>query len=410
MTRTRDLSAQGDAATTGEMQAGTETALKGMSPANVSEAITALGGPSSSYDTRTSNTILAAGDNGGIIEITGASTFTQTFTAAATLGATWSCVYKNSGTGDVTVDPNASETISGLTSFIMYPGEARLIQCDGTNFHTIVLNTFIKKFLSGGTFTKPPGYQHFDVDVLGAGGGGGGGAKQASWRGGGGGAGGMMAKQRLLSSAISASVTVTIGAGGAFGPDSDTLNGSAGGDTTFGAYIIAFGGEGGPHGASGAFADHAYGGSITQENGGISTGYIAGNLSTLGQSYGYNAGGTLWKITVANNNPPQAGIGGLHSGATGGCGQIPSYAGSAGGVSGDINQLSGGGAAGAVAGAGAGTNGGADVMEGGGGGSDGVGGDGGLGSGGGGGGRGTTTIGYNGGTGGDGAVTVFGVL
>ena len=44
MTRTRDLAQQGDAATTAEMEAGTETDLRGMSPALVNSAITAVAG------------------------------------------------------------------------------------------------------------------------------------------------------------------------------------------------------------------------------------------------------------------------------------------------------------------------------------------------------------------------------
>ena len=53
MSKNRDLGSQGTQATTGEMQAGTETAVRGMSPALVSDAITALA-PSASADKITS--------------------------------------------------------------------------------------------------------------------------------------------------------------------------------------------------------------------------------------------------------------------------------------------------------------------------------------------------------------------
>lgn len=86
--------------------------------------------------TRTSNTILGVGDKGTLIDIT-SGTFTQTITAAATLGSGWSVYIKNSGTGIITLDPNSTETVDGLTTIFIYPGESFLLECDGTNFNTI---------------------------------------------------------------------------------------------------------------------------------------------------------------------------------------------------------------------------------------------------------------------------------
>lgn len=91
----------------------------------------------------TSTDTVIAGDNGGLIDIT-SGTFTLAYTAAATLGSGFWCVIRNSGTGDVTHDPASSETIDGLTSFVMYPGEARLIQCDGSAFRSVVISTGVK--------------------------------------------------------------------------------------------------------------------------------------------------------------------------------------------------------------------------------------------------------------------------
>jgi hypothetical protein len=157
---------------------------------------------------RTSNTILAGSDLGKLIDIT-SGTFTQTFAAAATLGGNWFCHIRNSGTGDITLDPNASEFIDGLTSYIMYPGETRLVTCDGTGFYTIVLNSFYKVFTATGTFVKPPGYNRFQGLVWGGGGGGAAGY---------GGNGGSCAPFDLLASSTSNS-TATVGAGGAVGGD-----------------------------------------------------------------------------------------------------------------------------------------------------------------------------------------------
>lgn len=89
-----------------------------------------------SYSARTSNTILAAGDKSTLINIT-ANSFTQTLTAAATLGAGWYCYYKNSGTGLVTLDPNGSETINGATTLVIGTGSTVLIICDGSNFQVV---------------------------------------------------------------------------------------------------------------------------------------------------------------------------------------------------------------------------------------------------------------------------------
>lgn len=87
--------------------------------------------------TRTSNTILAAADNSTLINIT-SGTFSQTFTAAATLGSGWFCYIQNSGTGYITLDPNASETITrngvAHTTWVLWPQEAALIVCNGTGF------------------------------------------------------------------------------------------------------------------------------------------------------------------------------------------------------------------------------------------------------------------------------------
>lgn len=186
---------------------------------------------------RTSNTILGVADNGYLIDIT-SGTFTQTFDACATLASGWFVYIRNSGTGDITLDPNASETIDGLTSYIMYPGECRLIQCNGTALTSVVLDPFYKVFTSSGSFTKPPGYQRFE-GLLWGGGGSGRKSGQPTY----GGGGGACAPLQFAASVLGASETVTIGAGGTAQTTANT-NGNAGGTSTFGG-ISAFGGSGG---------------------------------------------------------------------------------------------------------------------------------------------------------------------
>lgn len=59
-------------------------------------------------------------DNGTIFDCSG--TFTLSFTAAATLAADWWCIVANRGTGNITLDPNGSETVDGQTTGTVYPG------------------------------------------------------------------------------------------------------------------------------------------------------------------------------------------------------------------------------------------------------------------------------------------------
>jgi hypothetical protein len=82
-----------------------------------------------------SNTILALADHGALINATG--TFTQTITAAATLGDKWRVFYRNNGTGVITLDPNGSENVNGTPTWKLYPGEGVEIICDGSNLFII---------------------------------------------------------------------------------------------------------------------------------------------------------------------------------------------------------------------------------------------------------------------------------
>ena len=186
--------------------------------------------------TRTANRILTVADQGTLVDIT-SGTFSQTFTTVSALGNGWSCYIRNSGTGDITLDPNNSDLIDGLATYIMYPGETRLVQCSGAAFTSVVVSPFSKIFTASGSFTKPPGYQQFGGLIWsGAGSGDNAGAATVAQGGGGGGCGNFI----IPVASVSATETVTIGAGGL--AVSTVASGNVGGASSLGTLINAYAG------------------------------------------------------------------------------------------------------------------------------------------------------------------------
>jgi hypothetical protein len=78
---------------------------------------------------------VVAGDLGAIINCT-SGTFTVSLTAAASLGSGFTCTIWNTGTGAIMIDPNASETIDGFTTWVLRSGEGLAVVCNGTNWLT----------------------------------------------------------------------------------------------------------------------------------------------------------------------------------------------------------------------------------------------------------------------------------
>lgn len=296
---------------------------------------------------RTSNTIIDASNVGDFIEIT-SGTFTQTFDTIGNLGKDWYCYIRNNGTGDVTLDPAASETIDGRTSFVMYPGETRLLHCDGSVLRSVVLSGFSKTFTASGNFIKPPGYSFFEALIWSGGNSGqkSGGAGDAL-----GGGGGGCFPARIPASSLSASTVVTVGAGGA--ARTTTSTGALGGDSSIGTLVVVkqstilytYGGavmvgaaavrsanDGGGDfgyavggstasiwGGGAAAASSASNGSIY--GGGAGGSYSSGSLRTPGASSFGGAGGAAGDaVSGTDGTAPGGGGGGTRTGAQSGSG------------------------------------------------------------------------------------------
>jgi len=273
------------------------------------------------FQTRNSNLGMTPTENAYYTDIIG-NTFAQTFDSCAYLGNRWWCILGNSGTGDITLTPTSPDLIDGVSSYIMYPGEVRMIICDGNSFRTIIMKTFNKTYSQGTfSFSKPPGYTQFSGLAWGGGGSGG---KSGSANATGGGGGGACVPFTLPATSFGASELVVVAAGGA--AVSAAGNGNPGASTTIGALVTAFGGGAG--GGNGA-ADRYGGGG----GGALSIGLNGAAAQVLG-------GAPTFGSTTELNN---FGFGG---GASGGSSAYGGAGGSYGGTTAGSSLYGGGGGAG----------------------------------------------------------------
>jgi len=159
-------------------------------------------------------------------------------------------------------------------------GRAILDDADAAAQRVTLGITFTRQaFSASGTWTCPSGCRFIRVTLVGGGGGSGGAqatVAQCAASGGGGGGGGSISL--IATSTLSASETVTIGAGGGGGTGSTGSNGSAGGTTSFGSVVSATGGGGGTGMVTGTTFLAALGGA-----GGVGSG---GNVNMVGGAGG----------------------------------------------------------------------------------------------------------------------------
>jgi hypothetical protein len=62
---------------------------------------------------------------------------TLAFSTASMLGNDWFVNVRNSGTGDLTLNPSTSETINGELTLVLSPGDSAIVVTDGVEFWTI---------------------------------------------------------------------------------------------------------------------------------------------------------------------------------------------------------------------------------------------------------------------------------
>ncbi len=141
----------------------------------------------------TANAALGAAQIAQFLDCKGAITLSVPSLAA--LGAGWYCYLRNTGNGDITIDPDDAEQIDGQLTYTLKPGFTVLLQYDGTDFTVVELKkrTYDRRVQINSTqdFIVPPDTYVIRAYAVGAGGDGG--AAVASTSSGAGGSGGGMA-------------------------------------------------------------------------------------------------------------------------------------------------------------------------------------------------------------------------
>lgn len=173
--------------------------------------------------------------------ITCTASLTLSFDSASVLTPGWCCYVKNTGSGDVTLDPYGSETIDGVSSGKVEPGDVFFIRSDGSNLQCEKVYGYKPHYITASeTWTCPAGINSIFVQLQAAGGGG---SRTNSTTAGQGGSGGAYG-EGVISVSAGESKTITIGAKGVKAT-ADNTSGTNASASSFGSDITCPGGYGG---------------------------------------------------------------------------------------------------------------------------------------------------------------------
>lgn len=208
-------------------------------------------------------------------------------------------------------------------------------------------------FTASSTWSKPLGAKW--IKVMCWGGGGGGGSNNNTY-GGGGGGGGAFVEGMFASTSLPSTVNITIGAGGIGGAQYN--DGEAGGNTTFGSYLTAYGGGGG--GGTGAAVKRGGGGGGGTFGAGTNASGAAVGLggsiasTTYGGGDGKNGGQATWVNSIYGGGG--GGNGGSNDATAGGFSYYGGGGGGGGNNGGSVGASGGNSVLGGDGGAGGGSN------------------------------------------------------
>jgi hypothetical protein len=277
-------------------------------------------------------TLVPALDGDGLLD---GMTFTIVWGAENTAGMTLAI---NGGSPVPVLGPNKLTMLpasvnSGLVSRLVYWGGEFVMTSPTLLMGTNGFARFSWIFTTSATWTKPldlPGDTPIVVEAWGAGGGGASGGNQGA------GGGGGFAQQVFQASAFGATVSVTIGAGGGIG--------IAGGNSTFGSFLTAYGGGEGTSTLGGG------GGGTNQAASGQSGGFQGGGIGGSARD-GLDAS-NLWGGGGGGAGAGRAGgravFGGGGGASDGGVAGTSNYGGNAGAVGVAGTAPAGGGGRGAA--------------------------------------------------------------